>query len=544
MSIPESRESNLPGDIQLETKDDVIRELVQSEISDYIHARQKRRSLFPRAALVGFLAGTISVLFKAGIQAGVHLRDSTIQWAHANPYFGWLLPVTLAAMGVAVSVYLVRHYAPEAAGSGIPHLEAVLHRYTDLRWKRVLPVKFFGGLMALGAGLALGQEGPTVQMGGTAGSAVSDWLKVGTQDRLTLIAAGAGAGLAAAFNAPLAGLIFVLEEVQKDFRQAVFGATFIAAATADVVTRLASGQIPVYNVPSYPVPVLGALPIFAFLGVCCGFLGVLYNRSLIFTLNRFAKLPSKHTILIASIVGGVVGLVAWFNPGLVGGGRSLSEEFLAGNGVFSVIILVFIARFILSMVSYGTGAPGGIFAPLLVLGSLIGLAVGEVGHHLFPGVVHIPAIYAVVGMAAYFTAIVRAPLTGIVLIIEMTGSYAQMLPLLVASFCSYAVAEMTGEMPIYDHLLERSLLKEGALPEPTEPLVIEIEIEAGSAFAGKEVKDLGLPAGCILISCRQGANEWIPTAMSRLEAHVRVTAVISPQAKGALHALRKGCEAP
>ncbi len=398
--------------------------------------------------------------------------------------------------------------------------------------------------MALGTGLVLGQEGPTVQMGGTAGAAVSDWLKVGTQDRLTLIAAGAGAGLAAAFNAPLAGLIFVLEEVQKDFRQAVFGATFIAAATADVISRLASGQFPVYKVPSYPVPVLGALPLFAFLGMCCGILGVIYNRSLIFTLNIFGKIPAKYSVLTASVIGAAVGLVAWYKPDLVGGGRSLSEEFLAGNGVITGIILLFLARFLLSMVSYGTGAPGGIFAPLLVLGSLIGLGIGQIGHYLFPGVVHIPAIYAVVGMAAYFTAIVRAPLTGIVLIIEMTGSYAQMLPLLVACFCSYAVAEMTGEMPIYDHLLERSLLKEGALPDPTEPLVIEIEIEPGSAFAGREVKDLGLPAGCILISCRQGANEWIPTAMSRLEAHVRITAVISPQAKGALHALRKGCETP
>ena len=169
-----------------------------------------------------------------------------------------------------------------------------------------------------------------------------------------------------------------------------------------------------------------------------------------------------------------------------------------------MIPLWFGARFVLSMACYGTGAPGGIFAPLLVLGALIGLGVGQVTHLLVPHLVPIPAIFAVVGMAAYFTAIVRAPLTGIVLIIEMTGNYAQMLPLLVACFCAYLVAEGLGELPIYENLLERDLLRGGPLPDPTEPLVLELEVEPGAPFAGCEVRELGLPPGCILISCREG----------------------------------------
>ena len=516
---------------------------VRSEIQEYLHVSQQRRRLFPRAALVGLLAGLVAIAFRAVLAAADSLRNALIVWAHHYPLFGWLFPVCFSAVGASLAVFLVQRFAPEAAGSGIPHLEAVLHRYRDLHRKRLLLVKFFGGVLAIGSGLVLGREGPTVQMGGTVGAAVSGWLRAGTRERLTLIAAGAGAGLAAAFDAPLAGVIFVLEEVQKDFRQAVFGSAFIAAAVAAIVTRLASGQLPDFHIPSYPVPSLVALPVFAVLGILAGLLGVVYNRSLIRTLDLFAKVPAKYGLLPAALVGGCVGLVAWIAPTAVGGGHPLAETFLEGHAALAAIPAWFLLRFGLSMISYGTGAPGGIFAPLLVLGALLGLGVGEVAHLLFPALVPVPAIFAVVGMAAYFTAIVRAPLTGVVLIIEMTGNYAQMLPLLVACFCAYIVAEGLGELPIYENLLERDLMRGGPLPDPKGPLVLELEVEPGSPFEGCEVRDLGLPPGCILVSCREGSREWIPTANTRMEAHLRITAMVAPEAKGAVAVLRNGCEA-
>ncbi|HLJ56781.1 MAG TPA: H(+)/Cl(-) exchange transporter ClcA [Chthonomonadaceae bacterium] len=514
----------------------------KSEIQEYLHVRTQRRRLFPRAALVGMVAGLVAVLFRALLSAGDTARNALIHWAHHYPTFGWLFPVLFSAVGALLSVLMVRRIAPEAAGSGIPHLEAVLHRMRELDWRRVLPVKLVGGTLAIGGGLALGREGPTVQMGAAAGAAVADWLRAGSRDRLTLIAAGAGAGLTAAFNAPLAGVIFVLEEVQKDFRQAVFGSVFIAAAVSDVVARFASGQLPVFRVPSYPVPSLLALPAFAALGVPAGLLGVVYNRSLIGTMNLFAAVPKRFAVAAAAAVGAGVGLVAWFAPSAVGGGHSLAETFLDGHAALAAIPVWFLARFVLSMGSYGSGAPGGIFAPLLVLGALIGLGVGEATHLMFPHLVPIPAIFAVVGMAAYFTAIVRAPLTGIVLIIEMTGNYAQMLPLVVACFCAYVVAEGLGQLPIYENLLERDLLRGGAPPDPKEPLVVEMEVEPGAPFDGLEVRQLGLPAGCILVSCRSDGRECIPTAGTRLEAHMRITAMIGPEAKAGLPALRHGCE--
>jgi CIC family chloride channel protein len=522
---------------------EVAQEQVRSEIQEYLHVSQQRRRLFPLAALAGLLAGLVAIAFRAILAGGDALRNALIAWAHHYPLFGWIFPVLMGAAGATGSVFLVRRFAPEASGSGIPHLEAVLHRFRELNWKRVLPVKFFGGALGIGVGMALGREGPTVQMGGTAGAALSDWLKVGTHERLILIAAGAGAGLAAAFNAPLAGLVFVLEEVQKDFRQAVFGAAFIAAAMADIVARFASGQLPVFRIPSYPVPALSALPMFAVLGVAAGLLGVVYNRSLIATLNLFARLPPRMTVAAAALVGVMVGVAGWFNPLSIGGGHALAENILDGKVALSAILFLFALRFALSMLSYGTGAPGGIFAPLLVLGALIGLGIGKLAPLWFPGVVQHPEIFAVVGMAAYFTAIVRAPLTGIVLIIEMTGNYAQMLPLLVACFCAYVVAEAMKELPIYENLLERDLARGGTMPDLKEPMVLEMEVEPGSLFEGKEVRELGLPPGCILITCREGSREWVPTASTRMEAHLRVTAVIAPQAKDGIAVLRHGCEA-
>jgi CIC family chloride channel protein len=235
-------------------------------------------------------------------------------------------------------------------------------------------------------------------------------------------------------------------------------------------------------------------------------------------------------------------VIGWFSPILVGGGHTLSEKVLLGEVSLATIFVWFAIRFTLTITSYGTGAPGGIFAPLLGLGALIGLGVGEVATYFAPTVNIQPAVYAVVGMAAYFTAIVRAPLTGIVLILEMTGNYEQMLPLLVSCFAAYAIAEFFKELPIYESLLERDLMKGGIHTTFKEPTVFEFEVEENSLFAGRKVRDLGLPAGCILVRCSEGGREWIPTALTTLEAHMKITVIIPPEAINGLEILRDGCQ--
>ena len=185
----------------------------QSEIQEYLEVSHEQHALFPRAALVGLCAGIVAVVFRGLLLGADTLRNSLVVWGQAVPSLGWIFPILYSATAATLAVMLVRRYAPETSGSGIPHLKAVLHRLRDLSWFRVLIVKLFGGVLAIGSGLALGREGPTVQMGGAVGDGIARWLKVSTRDCMTLTAAGAGAGLAAAFNAPLSGLVFVLEEV-------------------------------------------------------------------------------------------------------------------------------------------------------------------------------------------------------------------------------------------------------------------------------------------------------------------------------------------
>lgn len=515
----------------------------RTEVQEYLSVSQQRRRLFPPVVLVGFSAGIIAIIFRTLLAGADTMRNGLVLWAQQFSGIGWIFPMTVGALCAMLSVWLVRRFAPEASGSGIPHLKATLHRLRELRWWRVLPVKMVGGALALGSGMALGREGPTVQMGGAVGDAVARWLKVPARDRLVLIAAGAGAGLAAAFNAPLSGLVFILEEVQRDFRPVMFGAAFLAAAIADIVARFFAGQLPVFAIPSYPSPPLTAIPVFILLGAITGLFGVLFNRGLLVALDFFGRFSLRTQIGLAGAIGALAGLIAWFAPIAVGGGHNLAEWVLSGEVALTAIPLWFLLRFGLTLVSYGTGAPGGIFAPLLVLGALLGLGVGEMAHWWFPAVAPEPAAFAVVGMAAYFTAIVRAPLTGVVLILEMTGNYNQMLALLISCFSAYLVAEGLKDLPIYEALLERDLLRGGLRPTYKEPIVAEMTVEAGAPFLGRTIKELALPPGCILVRCEHNGHEWIPTATTQLEEQMRLSAVIAPEAADALGILRRGCEA-
>jgi len=244
------------------------------------------------------------------------------------------------------------------------------------------------------------------------------------------------------------------------------------------------------------------------------------------------------------MVGATVGLIGWFAPNALGGGYGLVDAVFAGQVVLSAIPLWFGLRFGLTMISYGCGAPGGIFAPLLVLGAFLGFAVGQGAHLMMPDAVTHPAAFAVVGMAAYFAAIVRAPLTGIVLIVEMTNNYDLIVPLLVACFSAYVVADALGDLPIYEALLERDVRRDDITPTLHGTLVLELSLQANAPFAGKRVRELGLPPGCVLVTLKRGMHESVPTAGMRLEEGDRITAVIAPQAATAVPLLRQGCTAP
>jgi chloride channel protein, CIC family len=514
--------------------------IVQREMRDFLRAHEQRRRQLPRSLLVGVFAGLAAVAFRTALAAADDLRDGLLTYVHSHAFWAFPIPIVLAAAGGAVAVHLVSHLAPETAGSGIPHVKAVLHGLRAMVWQRVLAIKFIGGVSGIGVGLALGREGPTIQMGAAVGQMVSGWFACTPRERRTLIAAGAGAGLAAAFNAPLAGLVFVLEEVQRDFSPGVFTATLIASGVADITTRLLTGQLPVFHVQTEPIPPLSLLPFALLLGVIAGVLGIAFNRGLLRSLDFFEHLHRWPAWVRGGLVGVVVGAVALFVPIAVGGGNRLLEHTLAGELSLMALGGFFVLRFGLTMLSYGSGAPGGIFAPLLVLGSEIGLGVGAVAAQFLPEAVSHPHLFAVVGMAAYFTAIVRAPLTGIVLMVEMTGNYSLVLPLLVACLTAYGVADFLGDRPVYEALLERDLLRAQKVPELAGTLLLDFTIAIGSPFDGKRVRELGLPQGAIIVILRRGLRENVPTAESQLAAGDQISVLIAAEATEALALLREG----
>jgi chloride channel protein, CIC family len=416
----------------------------------------RRRHILPKALVVGIVAGLIASVFRIVLQ---WCELTRIGWVERHPGIGGLaFSLAVGAVGGGTGLWLVRRFAPEAAGSGIPQLKSVVMGKAQLHWKRVLPVKFMAGISGIGAGLTMGREGPTIQIGGATGLMVSEWFRVkhGEGERKALISAGAAAGLAAAFNAPLAGLIFVLEELTGDLTPVVFVSSFLAAVAADVVCRVVTGETPVFALHGMPGPSLHTLPLAVVIGAVCGLGGVVFNRSLVGSLDVFDRLRAWPPFAVGALAGMIVGVAAWIYPAVSGSGALLSERALSGGIAIRWVLVLIAVRFVLTMVSYGSGSAGGFFAPLLVLGSLGGLLVGAAIHRVLPGWAAFPETFAVIGMGALLTATIRAPLTAIVLMVELTGKYDYMLPLLVACFAAYGIAEALGDRPIYEVLRERA----------------------------------------------------------------------------------------
>jgi len=402
----------------------------------------------------GGAAGLVGALFRRSLEQADRLRGGLITWAHGTGLVGCLLVVAGCAAATAGAAWLVRRYAPQAAGSGIPHVEAVLRQELPPASYRLIPIKFVGGLLAIGSGLALGREGPSVQMGASVAHLIAAWSGRDARDCRTLLAAGAGAGLATAFNAPIAGAIFVLEELVRRFDTRITIATLGASAGAIAVARVFLGDGPDFRVTPPPYPGFGTVPMHLALGVLAGLLGVAYNHSIVGLFVASGRLRRWPVELHAGVVGAAVGLLAWFGPSLVGGGDAITQQTLATIAPVAMlpIAIVFLIRFALGSLSYAARTPGGLFAPMLVLGAQIGVLFAGVAEAWVPKLTPDPTSLAIVGMAAFFAAVVRAPAAGIILIIEMTGAFTLLLPLLAASFAAMLVPTILGNTPIYDSL--------------------------------------------------------------------------------------------
>ncbi|WP_235432409.1 ClC family H(+)/Cl(-) exchange transporter [Nostocoides japonicum] len=408
------------------------------------------------AAVVGVFTGVMAATFRLLLDRAGDLRADVVQWAHGSPLLGFVLVVAGSAAAVCIAAALVHRVEPHAEGSGIPRVEAVVEGRTEPGSFRILPVKYVGGLLSIGSGLALGREGPSVQMGGNIAIIVGKVLRRSRGDVRLLVAAGAAAGLATAFNAPIAGGVFVLEELVRRFDPrttlATLGASASGFAAAHVLVR---GDLEFQMTP-VAAPRLVHAPFVIAVGVLTGIVGVAYNRAVMAGL-RAADTSRLPVEVRAALIGASVGALGWFAPSLVGGGDRLTQDALLGSGTITGVCGILAVRFVLGVVSYAACTPGGLFAPMLVLGSDLGLLVGLVGSSLAPGYAPEPGGLALIGMAAFFTATVRAPVTGLILATEMTGSAVLLPPMLGACAIAMLVATILRCQPIYDSLTDRAV---------------------------------------------------------------------------------------
>jgi CIC family chloride channel protein len=403
----------------------------------------------------GAVTGLVGALFRLCLDRADQFRGVLVAWAHPWGIAGLVLVTAACAVATAVAAWMVRRLAPDASGSGIPHVEAVLSGELPPAPIEMVPVKFAGGVLAIGSGLALGREGPSVQMGASLAHLVGGALRRNWRDCRALLAAGAGAGLAAAFNAPIAGWIFVLEELVRRFETRIAVAALGASATAIVVSRQFLGDLPDFEVDPLAFAGPQRTALFFVLGVVAGFVAVAYNRTLLGALalaNRLGRWPVE---VRAGLIGAAVGVLAWFLPQLVGGGQVVAQRTLAGDATLAFLAFALPLRFGLACVSYAARTPGGLFMPMLAVGAQLGLLFGMLCRLAFPELDVQPVAYGVVGMAAFFTGVVRAPVTGIVLVIEMTASFPMLLPMLAACFTAMLVPTLLGDPPIYNSLRNR-----------------------------------------------------------------------------------------
>jgi H+/Cl- antiporter ClcA len=487
-------------------------------------SRRLQVAMVGEGVLVGLAGGIVITLYRLALSRSESLLRGFLSSAGPTPArLGLLFAGLLCA---AVIVARLMQFEPDTRGSGIPQVDAEVMGRLDMRWPRVLVIKFVEGVLCTLSGLSLGREGPSVLLGAMAGKGVSRTLNKEQGEEHVLVTCGAAAGMSAAFHAPLTGVLFALEEIHREFNAPLVISVMASAAMADFVTSHVLGVSPVLH-----FAVVGDLPHadYAFvllMGVICGVLGALHNVGMhSLQSGPFAWIRQRWgdaVLLVAFLGSGIVALVA---PELLCGGDAILQHLEQGTGLsFALVLSLLVGKYLFTSICFGTGAPGGTLLPLVIMGALIGTLCGFVA----VGVTDVPLTYfnnfIVLGVAGMFAGSVRAPVTAVVLCFELTGTMDTLLAATAVSLIAYVTANMLKVEPFYETLLSSLLAK---LPEPEGYQSTEVVgskvlhthvVGVGSLVEGKAVSEVPWPHNTLLVTIDRAGQRIVPSGPTQLQA--------------------------
>jgi CIC family chloride channel protein len=439
-----------------------LRTLLLRRFLQFVHTERSR--VYALTLLIGFASGLTALAFHSSIRWASQLL---IERALAQPRSTWIAwALIVPTSGALIAGVLLEYVLPDARGSGIPQVKFIYAVKSGRLRLRDAVGKFALATLQLGSGAALGREGPTVQICASVASALGRLFAVGPANLRRLIPVGAAAGIAAAFNAPIAAVTFTIEEIVGDLDQTVLAGVVVAAALAAAVEHSILGGHPVFSVPDhYAFEHASSLMVYALLGAAAALLSRLFYLALLSLRGRVRRLSRVQRALAPALGGlgtGVLAVLAcaWFGAqGVLGDGYASLSAALAGDLPVRVMAVLVVAKFAATVLCYSSGGAGGIFAPVLFVGGMLGGIFGQLDRTLLDHPSTEIGAFALVGMGAFFAAVIRAPLTSVLIIFEMTRSYELILPLMIANTVAYTFARGTHRLPIYEALLEQDGLR-------------------------------------------------------------------------------------
>ena len=465
--------------------------------------------------MVGIFAGLMVCLYRFLLVGSENILRDYLSIINGNVLYIVLFFIALAIMGLLVD--FLTKWESDSAGSGIPQIYAEVKGHMEANWAKVLFSKITSGVLTALGGLSLGPEGPSVQIGGMAGKGIAKLFKGSKTDELRLILVGSAVGITAAFNAPLAGVIFVFEEINHGFDKTLIFIALVSAIVSDFISKSIFGQQTILNFPVYNIP-LESYWVLIILGVLIGILGYIYNIGMIKSSDIVSKLkiPSWLKFVLVFMVSGVVALTI---PEISDGGHFMMDMLDVAIPSLSILVLLLVLKYLFSMFSFSSGAPGGIFLPILVLGAYIGAVFGSIVVPGFGFEHDLIYKFIIISMAGFFAATVRSPITGVVLLAEMSGSTESLVAMIIVSLIAYVVPTLLGNEPIYESLYDRLLLKKNKeyVKKPSEHVLSEYVVPLDCNYINFKIKDIPFPKNAIVVSVIRNGKYIVPTEDFRIQ---------------------------